>query len=458
VETASQQYAQLFCGLQISDVPAEVLDKVKRHVMDMIAVVLVGTTAPGIEPVRDYVLKYGSPGRSRLTGPGGHRLDAEFAALYNGTAGLATEMDDHHVVSCHPGCSLVPAALAVAEDQDVSGEKFLLAMIASYEITTRVSMATTLSVVFDRGFQNAACYNGFGSAASTALMLGANEEQFVNAISIAGGYASGVGIGPYPQSRFHAGIPAANGIRAGRLALMGLGGSPTIFEGRPAGGRGWLRAFSQHPKPELLTEDLTGFLGIDGLRLKHAYSSTGNVAAQIEAFRTILEENSLRAEDIKSIHVGMDPMMVNIAPGGDQLESMTVTKAHFSTHLQLAVAAVKGRNDFKTLVDLSKEGFHRDPEINRIAHSVTYALDPECEAEFPEIWMCKVTVTTTDGRKFEARGFAMTEPDPETKFRTLLEPLMPNTQIDAIIEHVQSLEKLEHIDQLTQLLDLPAGR
>jgi 2-methylcitrate dehydratase PrpD len=452
--TATEEYAQLLCGLKLSDVPATLVDKIKRHVLDMIGVTLVGTTAPGIGPVRDYALRYGSPGRSRLLGPGYHRLDPEFAALYNATAGLATEMDDHHVVSAHPGCTLVPVTLAVAEDQESSGAGFLLALIAAYEVTTRVAMATTLSVVFDRGFHNAACYNGFGSAASTALLLGANEEQFVNALSIACGYASGVSCGATAQSRFHAGIPAANGIRAGRLAMLGLVGTPAAIEGEGGSG-GYLRAFSAHPKPELLTQNLLEWTGIMGLRLKQAYSSTGNIAPQIEAFRSILDQHSLGPQDIKSVHVGMDPLMLQTAPRGAQLDGITtVTAAHFSTHLQLGVAAVKGRNDFKTLLDLSEQGF-QDPEIQRIARSVTFSLDPECEAGFPERWMTKVTVTTNDGRSFEAKGFAMTEPEPETKFRMLLEPMMPAAQVNALIDRVQSLDRLDHIDELTRLLELP---
>jgi 2-methylcitrate dehydratase PrpD len=451
--TATQEYAQLFCGLKLADVPTGIVEKIKRHVLDMIGVMLVGITAPGIESVRDYALKYGSPGRSRLVGPGGNRLDPEFAALYNATAARTTEMDDHHVVSCHPGCTLVPAALAVAEDQDVSGAEFLRAMIASYEITTRVAMATTLSVVFDRGFHNACCYNGFGSAASTALMLGANEEQFVNALSLATCYASGAGGSGGMTRFFGAGIPAANGIRAGRLATMGLVGGPASIEG-PGGRGGYLRAFSAHPKPGLLTQSLQDWIGIMGLRLKHTYCSTGNIAAQIEAFRSIIDEHSLGTQDIKAVHVGMDPLMLQTASGGAQLgTAAAIHEAHFSTPLHLAIAAVRGRNDFKTFVELSEQGF-QDPEIQRIARTVTFSLDSECEAVFPELWMTKVTVTTTDGRSLEARGFAMTEPDVEAKFRELLEPLMPTTQVDALIDRVQSLDQLDHIDELTRLLEL----
>lgn len=48
----------------------------------------------------------------------------------------------------------------------------------------------------------------------------------------------------------------------------------------------------------------------------------------------------------------------------------------------------------------------------------------------------------------------MTEPDVEEKFRMLLEPMMPTTQIDALIDRVQSLDELKDIEDLTGLLDL----
>lgn len=106
--TVSEELAHLAYEVRLSDVPQEWIVKVKRHILDMLGVTLMGTTVPSIQPVRQYALTYGAKGRSSLFGPKAEKLDAEDAALFNGTAGLATETDDHHLASIHPGCSIVP--------------------------------------------------------------------------------------------------------------------------------------------------------------------------------------------------------------------------------------------------------------------------------------------------------------------------------------------------------------
>lgn len=454
--TASEELARLAYEVRLSDVPEEWIEKVKRHILDMLGVILIGTTVPHIQPVRQYALTYGAKGRSRLFGPKAEKLDAEDAALFNGTAGLATETDDHHLASIHPGCSIVPGCLAAAEDVSASGADFLRAVIMAYEVTNRVGMATTTSIVFDRGFVNSSVYNGFGVSVGAGLLLGLDDQQLVHALALAGAHASGVGSnGRTSASRYGAGIPASNGIRAARLALLGLKGSPAFFEA-PVG---YFTAFTAHPKPELLTQDLgTDWMGIAGLRHKMEYSTTGDIAPMIEALRSIVTSNGIGTDQIKEIRVGMGPLMykhTSMAPPPDTLSGIDdLTAANFAYHYQLGIAAVRGHNNFHTLLELARNGFN-DPEIMRVAGLVSCYLDAECEALFPEKWMTKVVLETRDGRTYEERAFAMTEPDVEEKLQIQLGPLLPPDRIAALIERVQSLETLERVDQLTELIEMP---
>jgi 2-methylcitrate dehydratase PrpD len=454
--TASEELASLAYELRLPDVPQEWVEKVKRHILDMLGVTLMGTTVPNIQPVRQYALTYGARGRSSLFGPKAEKLDAEDAALFNGTAGLATETDDHHLASIHPGCSIVPGCLAAAEDVSASGADFLRAVIMAYEVTNRVGMATTTSIVFDRGFVNSSVYNGFGVSVGAGLLLGLDDRQLVHALALAGAHASGVGSnGRTSVSRYGAGIPASNGIRAARLARLGLKGSPAFFEA-PVG---YFTAFTAHPKPELLTQDLgTEWIGIAGLRHKMEYSTTGDIAPQIEALLSILKANAIKSDQIKAIRVGMGPLMykhTSMAPPPTMLKDLDdLTAANFAYHYQLGIAAVRGHNNYHTLLDLARGGFN-DLEIMRVAGTVSCYLDSECEALFPEKWMTKVVVETHDGRSYEERAFAMTEPDVEEKLHIQLGPLLPPDRIAALVECVKSLETLGRIDQLTELIELP---
>src|SRR6185503_20544319 len=64
------------------------------------------------------------------------------AALAGGMLAHADETDDSHAPSrTHPGCAVLPAALAIAERQHVSGEQFLRAVVLGYDVCARVNHA-----------------------------------------------------------------------------------------------------------------------------------------------------------------------------------------------------------------------------------------------------------------------------------------------------------------------------
>ena len=62
------------------------------------------------------------------------------AAFANGMSGHADETDDSNS-QLHPGCAIVPAALAIAESQDRSGDALLRAVILGYDIGFRFHQA-----------------------------------------------------------------------------------------------------------------------------------------------------------------------------------------------------------------------------------------------------------------------------------------------------------------------------
>ena len=64
------------------------------------------------------------------------------AAMANGMLAHSNETDDSHAPSLtHPGCAIIPAALAVAEREGVNGEMFLRAVALGYDISSRIGRA-----------------------------------------------------------------------------------------------------------------------------------------------------------------------------------------------------------------------------------------------------------------------------------------------------------------------------
>ena len=269
----------------LEDVPADVVDKVKVHILDQLGAQLLGAQLPWSLGVRAYCMQYARSAQSTVVGSG-ETIDAEFAALANATAGHGFEVDDYHAGLGHPGCVAVPAALAVAEEQGTTGADFLASTIISFEIISRVGLAALPSMMVDRVFHSTCAVGLFGSAAGAARLMRLSEEKILAAMSIAGSHASGTV--EYSQSggevkRLHAGMGAAGGVRSARVAAHGMTAPSTILEGK----RGFLQAFANAPSPERLTQDLGRKWELLDLRVQPYSVACGTIFHEIDALRVI---------------------------------------------------------------------------------------------------------------------------------------------------------------------------
>jgi 2-methylcitrate dehydratase PrpD len=339
----------------------------------------------------------------------------------------------------------------MAEERAATGKEFLATAIVAFEVTSRVGVAATPSALIDRGFHNTSIFGVFGAAAAAARLLALTQEQFVSALSIAASHASG--LHEYTQTggevkRLHAGIGAAGGIRSARLARYGMTGPRTALEGR----RGYLQAYSAHPKPDLLVADLGRSWALMGCRIK-PFACCGIMFQHIDALQSILKEHRLRADDIRSIHAGVDRLSYKIVNTIGP-EPVDMTGAQFSIQFTLAMTAVKGDNDFATYLEAGRGGY-RDSAILALAHRVTVGLDEECDRAFPDQWLGRVTVTTNDGRVLETIALgkrAVSDKEIVTKFRGLAGTVLSAQHVDEIMQRVEGLEDLRSIGELTSLL------
>src|SRR5262245_37197246 len=121
--------------------PEEVMEKTKHHVLDTIAAMVSGSRLLPGEKAIAYAKKLGGAKEACVIGSS-VVTTAEYAALANGMLGHADETDDSHAPSlCHPGCAIVPAALAMAERERRNGTALLRAVALGYDIGTRINMS-----------------------------------------------------------------------------------------------------------------------------------------------------------------------------------------------------------------------------------------------------------------------------------------------------------------------------
>jgi 2-methylcitrate dehydratase PrpD len=120
--------------------PDEVAEKTKHHIVDTLAAMISGSNLLPGQRALEFARAYG--GKEVSTVVASNILCGPIeAALANGVLAHADETDDSHAPSqCHPGCAVVPAALAAGEQFGINATQFLRAVALGYDIGPRVSL------------------------------------------------------------------------------------------------------------------------------------------------------------------------------------------------------------------------------------------------------------------------------------------------------------------------------
>ena len=187
----TEQLAQWAAHFRLEDAPYEVVQRMKALVLDLLRVCAVGARLPWSRAARKLQLELGGKGESSVL-LSGERLDPARAAFVNGAYAHACDLDDTHVGSMHhPGASVLPAVLAIAERDDLDGRAVLEAAICGYEASLRIGLATQPSM-FERGFMATPTCGALGAALAVAKLLKFNVDDMRGALGAASSYAGGL--------------------------------------------------------------------------------------------------------------------------------------------------------------------------------------------------------------------------------------------------------------------------
>jgi 2-methylcitrate dehydratase PrpD len=253
--------AEYAAGLRYDDLPAEVIQRAKDCITDTVAVIVLGNAMPWSQIVIRYAQRIGAGGRSRIMGAHGPTLHAPAAALANGTLAHAFESDNltKPGAGVHPGATLLPPALAIAQERGNTGRELITAVVAGFEVMYRIGYATKHSNE-KRGFHAPGTTGPFGASVAAGTLLKLSPEAMTNALGIAGSMAAGLmefarsGTGAMVK-RLHLGRAAEAGVVAASLAADGFTGPSSVIEGEA----GFLKVFCT----EWDMADVTRGLGTD---------------------------------------------------------------------------------------------------------------------------------------------------------------------------------------------------
>src|SRR5260221_9365756 len=242
-ETA--ELAEYAASCRYEHIPPDVVERAKQCITATIAAVIFGVRLPWSRIVVDFAEKDGASGCSPILGQGGPRVHAAAAALANGALAHAFEMDNLTWPSTgvHPGATLLPAALAVAQERGQGGSELITAVVAGAEVMIRIGRATQHSNE-SRGFHAPGTTGPFGAAVACGRLMGVDAERMRNALGIAGSLACGLLEFARAQNgamvkRLHLGRAAESGVLAASLAADGFTGPASVLEGE----FGFLRVF-----------------------------------------------------------------------------------------------------------------------------------------------------------------------------------------------------------------------
>src|SRR5581483_9441487 len=242
-EPLARRLADEVAALRTASLDSVVIARANDFLRDYIGVTLGGAGEDSSAAIRTGLATLGTTGAATVLGTT-DRLAPPHAALANGAAAHALEMDDtHQGGSIHLGTTMFPAALAAAELVPATGDRVLRAVVAGYEVAARLAMALGPAAHYGRGFHPTGTCGAFGAAVAAGVVLGLDRAGLAAALGIAGSQTAGsmefLADGAWTK-RLHPGWAASAGLHAAALAAAGFRGPATIVEGR----FGFLRAYS----------------------------------------------------------------------------------------------------------------------------------------------------------------------------------------------------------------------
>src|SRR5262249_2025418 len=128
VSPVMQKLSAYMAGAIRRKLPMAVAERAKLSLIDTVGAIISGSRLlPGKHAI-DYVTHLGGTPQAGVMGAPIVTTVVN-AALINGICGHADETDDAHPVThTHPGTAVIPAALAIGERDQLSGELLLRAM------------------------------------------------------------------------------------------------------------------------------------------------------------------------------------------------------------------------------------------------------------------------------------------------------------------------------------------
>jgi 2-methylcitrate dehydratase PrpD len=428
--------------------PPAVREKTKHHLLDTLAAMLSGARLPPGEKAIAFARSRGGVKESCVVGDG-LLTSAENAALANGMLAHADETDDSHAPSLtHPGCGIVPAALAMAEREGRSGEALLRAVALGYDVGCRLTQALDAYEFREDGHSTHSFGPMFGAAAAAGALAGVKPVQARYLISYAAQQASGLSCwmrdeGHIEKAFDFGGMPARNGVAAALMVASGFTGVEDALSGE----RSFFVAYGREPRPERLVAGLGETFEVMNTNIKR-WSVGSPIQAPLDALDALIKEHSIAADQVERI-------VVRVAHQGANTTDNRAMPDICMQHL-CAVMLIDRGVSFAAAHD---EKRMRDPQVLAVRNKVELVGDGELARAMPSRQGI-VELGLRDGRRLRhhakaVRGTAenpMPRAEVEAKAYDLAAPVLGERRARRLCETILNVEGIGDVRELRPLL------
>ncbi len=439
--SATSKLVSFVCRLDPEALPVALQDQALRCVLDFVGVAIAGTRTPMAEISARFAHEQFAPSSATVIGSA-KPLSVTGATWVNGASASALDMDDgHRLAMGHPGASVIPAALAIAERTGASGREFLAALVAGYEVAVRASAARV--PWYKDKMYSTGIWGVFGATAAAGKLLEFDEPTLQSALGIAGSHGS------FPPG----GLQSNHAMVKETIAWSGMTGvAAALLAQQHFVGPADFLDYSERWDTSALVAGL-GDLGDAAILSTYfkPYAVCRWSHAAVDAVLELKHRHQLRIDEIESIAVETFWEVTRLA----NAQPSNTIAAQFSIPFALAVALLYDRIGPAEVSD----AHIRDPAILSLARKVRVAVDDALDRQFPAKTMARVTIHTPD-RDFETtveypRGNPENPLSPaelEAKFQLLTWDLISEEHSQSLRAAIRGLPEAKNVLALTRLL------
>ena len=448
-----EQLAAYAAGESFDKLPEAAVRGARRAILDTLGVMLAG--APEATSARVRALVERRRGREEAVVAGtALRTSVEDAALANGTAAHALDYDDvQQSLSGHPSVPVLPAALALAERERVTGAALLTAFVVGVEVEAKLGRAMNPGL-YEVGWHATSTLGVFGAAAAAGRILGMSPEAIARALALSASMASGVKANFGTDGKpWHAGHASRSGVEAALLAQAGFTANPRALEHRD--GFGATYGAANAPAWDLAVAGLGAphEVAEPGIGVKR-FPACASTHQALDATLDLIAEHEIAAGAVQDVECAVHYM----AP--HQLIHERATTGLEGKFCMAYCVSVALLDRTVGLAQFEEERVRR-ADVQALMPRVRMVIHPEQTTRASNATrFSEVTIRMRDGRRLQRRvslakgqpRSPLTDAELAVKFRDCAGRVLPADRVEMLLAAVSSLETQPDAAALARLL------